>query len=258
MVEITFKSANNKIDGVYYHSVDPDSQIALILVGDKSEYMQHKETIDCLANEFVKKSFSVFRICFVRVNSKETRDDELVGSEEQELFDATSALNWLHDKNPEAKGCWICGYGYGSLSALQLVMRRPEVDNYMIISPALKGSDLSFIVPCVANGVLIKSTSDSTLSDGDLYNLQEKLITKCDCKVEAEILETKEDDFIDDLESFTTTIKSYINERLQEYMKNSINLIDKKRRRRKKRLTEEVEVGPTYVNPVKPLDLSSI
>ena len=45
-----------------------------------------------------------------------------------ELADAAAALDWLERENFDNSQCWVSGFSFGSLIAMQLLMRRPEIN----------------------------------------------------------------------------------------------------------------------------------
>lgn len=259
MSDVIFKNANNRIDGTYYHSDVYDSQIALIVYGDKNNYIRNKDTIDTIFNAFVENGFSVLKINFSKLKNNPTYDEEEFNQEIQELFDSTSSLNWLHEKNPEAKGCWICGFDAGAITTLQLVMRRPEVENYLLISPDIKKNELNFIVPCISSGMIYRSCNDELFSDEDLQDLQEKLITKTESRIETETLVSENRIFSDILPELKESISDYIKKRYEDFLSSGKNgMKDKKRRRRKKRSDDLYDGKIQCVNPIKSLDFDSI
>lgn len=253
MSDVIFKGSSGKIDAFYHHNLDPNSQIVIILHGNKDDEINNKQLLDILFNNFVQNNFSVLKINF-KIKTKKEEEN----AQEIDLFDSTIALNWLYEKNQETKGCWIVGYNKASLTALQLVMRRPEIENYLLISPFFKKSELNFIVPCISYGYIIKSDRDLNISDNDLIDIQEKLITKTESKIETETLVSSQRNFSDIYEEFNENINTYIKNRLAEFFKNSKTSFEKKRRRRKKKADDNNENKMPFVNPIKPLDFDNL
>ena len=64
-----------------------------------------------------------------------------------ELSDDASALDWMQTVNPNASGCWIGGYSFGAWIGMQLLMRRPEIDGFIAVSPPAGSLDFSFLGP---------------------------------------------------------------------------------------------------------------
>ena len=62
-----------------------------------------------------------------------------------ELSDAsTTPLDWIERQNLDYSQCWVSGFSFGSLICMQLIMRRPEVNNFIAISPQPNVYDFSF------------------------------------------------------------------------------------------------------------------
>ena len=72
-----------------------------------------------------------------------------------ELADAASALDWLQIVKPDAKTCWIAGVSFGTWIAMQLLMRRPEVDGFVCVAPLSNLYDFNFLAPCPSSGLMI-------------------------------------------------------------------------------------------------------
>ena len=62
-------------------------------------------------------------------------------------------MNWLHDQNMEATEYWISGFSFGAWIALQSVMRRPEIENYIL-------SVIEKYFPNIQGVIQIQSTPD--------------------------------------------------------------------------------------------------
>ena len=77
---------------------------------------------------FVKNGFSVCRINFRGVGRSDGKFDNGQG----ELSDAAAAtLDWIERENIDHSQCWISGFSFGSLIAMQLLMRRPEINRFI-------------------------------------------------------------------------------------------------------------------------------
>jgi ABC-type dipeptide/oligopeptide/nickel transport system permease component len=100
--------------------------------------------------------FSVLRFNFRGVGRSQGSFEDGPG----ELSDATMALDWLQTMNPDAKQCWIAGYSFGAWIALQLLMRRPDINNFIAVSPPANEKDFSFLAPCPASGLIVQGGID--------------------------------------------------------------------------------------------------
>ena len=89
---------------------------------------------------FFNMGFTVLRFNFRGVGKSDGEHD---GSE-GELADSAIALDWLQNQNPESKEYWICGISFGAWIGMQLLMRRPEIPKFVLISPPVGKYDFNF------------------------------------------------------------------------------------------------------------------
>ena len=114
------------------------------------------ETYNC----FYKNKFSVIRINFRGVE----KSDGIFDNGQGELSDAAAALDWLEKENPGYSQCWVSGFSFGSLICMQLIMRRPEVNKFIAISPQPNVYDFTFLAPCPTSGQIIFAEKDELVS----------------------------------------------------------------------------------------------
>ncbi|MBR2141350.1 MAG: hypothetical protein IJ853_03240 [Rickettsiales bacterium] len=259
MLEITFKSSIGKLNALYHHSKNVNAPVAIV-VGSSSMDSRTKsnlfsETTDAIAETFIENDFSTLKFSFRELTISGKKDTE---KEADNLLDLTTALDWLHSKNIESKSFWVCGLDTGVIATLQLVMRRPEIENYILVSPNIRKDDLDFIVPCSASGLLVRGSEDLRFLEEDCINLQEKLITKTESKIKYMTVYNAERDYKTELGQLKSLIGEYLKEKMEEDRKNMRSIIVNKRRRRKKKMLEADEGRIVYVNPIKPLDIDNI
>ncbi len=253
MSRIILRAFTGKITCDYYHNPEADSEIAIILHGPRPEDEKEEKVVNTIFETFVKNNFSTLCIDFSpKANIKD--EEEKMNAD---IFDSTISLNWLYEKNPETKACWIIGYDKAALTALQLVMRRPEIENYLLISPNFTKNDLGFVVPCMSYGCLMKGENFDDLPDDEFLELQEKLSIKTEKQIET-IYAPTDYKTTDSLETFEKTLDEYIKNRLTKFLVNTKAMYGVKKRRRKKKLDDQNDLKMNYVNPIKPLDLDNI
>ena len=83
---------------------------------------------------------------------------------EGELSDATSVLDWLQQYNTNSKIVWVAGFSFGAWVAMQLLMRRPEINNFISVSPPANTRDFGFLAPCPSSGLIIHGDKDSVMN----------------------------------------------------------------------------------------------
>ncbi|MDR3078716.1 MAG: hypothetical protein LBU15_01620 [Rickettsiales bacterium] len=256
MSEIIFRGAQGKIDGFYSHSRNSSAPSVLVVSNNNERSMRRNsslvKTVEAVFNTFVANNFSALRFDFVdhRVDKSEVDNCN--------LLDMTAALDWLHSKNFECRNFWVCGIDYGAFVTLQLVMRRPELENYVLVSPNMKKSDMSFIIPCSACGLIIRGSEDVKFTEEECLALQEKLLTKAESRVKCATIYGAERDFAGELGQLGGELAAYLGEKTAYDRKNLKHVTAGKRRRRKKRTSYLDEEKTVYVNPVKNLDIRDI
>ena len=92
-----------------------------------------------------------------------------------ELSDAAAALDWIERENLDYSQCWVSGFSFGSLICMQLIMRRPEVNNFIAVSPQPNVYDFSFLAPCPTSGQVIYSENDELVTKESILELDNRI-----------------------------------------------------------------------------------
>lgn len=228
MREVMFNGPENgKIEGRYYHSNDANAPVALILHPHPVHggTMNNKVTYTAF-HTFVNHRFSVLRFNFRGVGKSTGTFDNGVG----ELLDAATALDWLQLHNPRASSYWVIGFSFGAWIALQLLMRRPEITNFIVLAPPAESYDFNFLSPCPAPGLFIQGTQDSIVPESSVIKLYEKLDKQKNSDLEYVSIHGADHFFKEQSEELEETISSYIEPRL--LMHKMPKKIKRDRRRR--------------------------
>ncbi|MBR1824976.1 MAG: alpha/beta hydrolase [Alphaproteobacteria bacterium] len=157
MEEVIFNGQEGRLEGRYYKSPRANAPVALILHPDPMfGGTMNNKVVYTLFRCFQDLGFSVLRFNFRGVGRSQGQFNNGVG----ELSDATVALDWLQNMNPDAKQCWIAGHSFGAWIGLQLLMRRPDINNFIAVTPPANEKDFSFLAPCPASGLIIQGGQD--------------------------------------------------------------------------------------------------
>ena len=151
--------------------------------------------------------FSVCRVNFRGVGKSDGEFDNGQG----ELADAAAALDWLERENFDNSQCWISGFSFGSLIAMQLLMRRPEINRFIVISPQPNVYDFSFLSPCPTSGLMIYGKKDELVPLEYITELNKRLSTQKGIKVEFQA--------IADANHFFTKSENLLIKSLDNYIK---------------------------------------
>lgn len=172
MPEIIFNGPAGRIEGRYKHSRQPNAPLALILHPNP----QHGGTMNnrityTTFQTFANRGFSTLRFNFRGVG----RSQGEFAQGEGELSDAAAALDWMHSVNPNASSVWVAGFSFGAWIAMQLLMRRPEIDGYIAVSPPANMYDFNFLAPCPNDGLILQGDKDEIVEMEAVDKLIEKL-----------------------------------------------------------------------------------
>src|SRR6185312_156351 len=124
--------------------------------------------------------FSVLRFNFRGVGRSQGKFDRGEG----ELSDAASALDWLQAYNPNATGCYIAGFSFGAWIAMQLLMRRPEINGFIAVAPPASMYDFSFLAPCPSSGLVVHGSKDEVVPTEAVGKLVHKLSNQRDIQID--------------------------------------------------------------------------
>ena len=207
IVEIFIPGPAGRLDAKYYKSKKNTSPIALIL-HPHPQYggtMNNKVVVDTFQT-FMENDFSVCRFNFRGVGRSDGEFDNGQG----ELADAAAALDWLERENLDNSQCWVSGFSFGSLIAMQLLMRRPEINRFVSISPQPNVYDFSFLSPCPASGLIVYGSNDELVPAEDIKNLNDRLSSQKGIKVDFEKIPNANHFFTDKEKNLSKIVDSYI------------------------------------------------
>ena len=198
MSEVFFNGPAGRLEGRYVQSNNPKAPIALVL----HPHPEHGGTMNNkvvynLYKTLAANEFSVLRINFRGVGKSVGTYDNGVG----ELTDAATALDWLQVKNPMASVHMIAGFSFGAWIALQLIMRRPEITNFLTISPPVDKYDFSFLSPCPIPGFILQGDMDSVVLEESVHNFASRLGKQKNIKVDYKMIQGADHFFRDKIDS---------------------------------------------------------
>ena len=170
--EIFIPGPSGRIQARYFKNKQPGAPVALVLqphpqYGGTMNNRIVYETYNC----FYKNNFSVIRINFRGVGMS----DGIFDNGQGELSDAAAALDWIERENPGFSQCWVAGFSFGSLICMQLIMRRPEVNKFVTISPQPNLYDFTFLSPCPISGLIIYGKNDELVKVDSILSMKKRL-----------------------------------------------------------------------------------
>ena len=212
--EIFIPGPAGRLEGKYYKNPKFGSPVAIVLQ-PHPQYggtMKNK-IVQLMYNIFIENGFSVIKINFRGVG----KSDGIFDNGQGELSDAAAALDWIERENLDYSQCWVSGFSFGALICMQLIMRRPEVNNFIAISPQPNVYDFSFLAPCPTSGLVVYSDNDELVTKESIIELDNRI--KSQKGVEVKFSKIKDSNhFFNDKEKF-------LREEVEKYIKEKTALI---------------------------------
>lgn len=226
----TSSSSAERIEGIYHQSKDVNAPLALVLPPHPQYGGNMNNKIVCsLFDALANNGFSVLKINF-RNTGKPT---SVFNKGIDELSDAASAMDWLQDNNVSTVPFWVAGFSFGAWVAMQLMMRRPEVERFISVAPLANQYDFSFIFPCPVPGLIIQGSQDNISEEVAVSQLAEKLISSMNSKyMQYHVVDGADHFFRDNIEEINKITDDYIKIWLSNISTVNKNNFVKRTRRR--------------------------
>jgi hypothetical protein len=211
MVDLLIPGPEGKIEAKYNHNSNDNSPIALILHPDPSRGgTMNTKIVFQLYKIFVNNGFSTIRFNFRGVGKSIGNFDDGEG----ELSDAASVLDWLQQYNTNSKIVWVAGFSFGAWVAMQLLMRRPEINGFVSVSPPANIRDFSFLSPCPSSGLIVHGDKDNIASFESSKILSEKLQKQKKQNIVFKSVKGADHFYENYKDQFTEIVNSYIKEQI--------------------------------------------
>lgn len=211
MPEVIINGPAGRIEARYHHETPPDSPIAIILhPHPQFGGTMNNQIVYQLYYTFVRRKFSVLRFNFRGVGRSQGLFDNGPG----ELSDAATALDWMQSFNPDSRSCWIAGVSFGSWIAMQLLMRRPEIEGFITVAPPANLYDFSFLAPCPSSGVMINGGSDRVVPTDSVVSLVERLKTQKGVVIKHQVVPDANHFFESKVDDLMGIVDGYLDDRI--------------------------------------------
>ena len=171
-LEIFIPGPAGRLEAKYYKNPKFGSPIAIVL-HPHPQYggTMNNKIVQLMYNIFLENGFSVIKVNFRGVG----KSDGVFDNGQGELSDAAAALDWIERQNLDYSQCWVSGFSFGSLICMQLIMRRPEVNKFIAVSPQPNVYDFTFLAPCPISGLMIYGKNDELVPEDDVLKLKKRL-----------------------------------------------------------------------------------
>ena len=211
--EVVFTGPDGKLVGKYKKGQSLNPPIAL-LIHPHPLYggTMNNPIIMELFSIFDSLGFSIFRFNLRGVGKSEGKFDNGLG----ELADAAAGLDWIQRQNPNTNQCWVAGFSFGAWIAMQLLMRRPEINGFVSVSPPANMRDFSFLAPCPSPGLIVHGDKDNIASFDSTKILVEKLQKQKKVDIQFKSIKGADHFYENFAEEFDSSIKDYVEQTLQK------------------------------------------
>lgn len=172
MAKVNIVGPAGRLEARYDHSEQDNAPLALVLHPHPQHGgTMHNKVVYSMYHTFRRNGFAVMRFNFRGVGLSEGIFDKGEG----ELSDAAAALDWMQQHNKAPRAIWVGGFSFGAMIAMQLLMRRPEIDRFAIVAPPANMYDFSFLAPCPSSGVVIQGTADDIVPPDSVSKMVQRL-----------------------------------------------------------------------------------
>ena len=208
--EIFIPGPAGRLEAKYYKNSKFGSPVAIVLQ-PHPQYggSMNNKVVQTAYNIFLENGFSVIRINFRGVG----KSDGVFDNGQGELSDAAAALDWIERENLDYSQCWVSGFSFGALICMQLIMRRPEVNKFIAISPQPNVYDFSFLAPCPTSGQVICSDKDELVTKESIDELDRRIKNQKGIEVIFTKIKNSNHFFKNKEDEISKEIKKYIEEK---------------------------------------------
>ena len=208
--EIFIPGPAGRLEAKYYKNPKFGSPVAIVLQ-PHPEYggTMNNKIVQLAYNIFLENGFSVIKLNFRGVG----KSDGVFDNGQGELSDAAAALDWVERENLDYSQCWVSGFSFGALICMQLIMRRPEVNNFIAISPQPNVYDFSFLAPCPTSGLVVYSEIDELVTKESIEELDKRIKNQKGVEVIFAKIEKANHFFKEKEKELSQIIKKYIKEK---------------------------------------------
>lgn len=210
MSDIVFQGPAGRIEAKFFENKDNErAPIALVL----HPHPQHGGTMNNkvtykLYESFAKNGFSVLRFNYRGVGHSEGQFDDGNG----ELCDAAAALDWIHNLKPQAEQIWLSGFSFGAWTAMKLLMRRPDIDNFIAVAPPIGNADYDFssFNLCPTSGLVVSAEKDDIVNFEDIETFLKHVERVDDAKINYAKIEGAQHLFTEHLPQLGNLLDQYV------------------------------------------------
>ena len=189
MIDIIINGKAGKLHAVYHKAEQPGSPLAVVLSGNpRHKYHMNDRVSYAMFRAFMDIGFSVVRFDYRGVGDSEGS----MGTISDNMLDIAMVMNWIQNQNEDSDTIWLAGHDMGAWYLLQMLMRRPEVAGFVMVSPDLSMTDFTFLSPRPNRGLLLQGQNES--EEALAFGTHLTQVLKKQAKIDLETIRIKNSD----------------------------------------------------------------
>jgi alpha/beta superfamily hydrolase len=189
MVDVIITGESGKLHAVYHKSEQESAPLAVILSGSPRQKCHMNDRISyAMFRAFMDIGFSVVRFNYRGVNDSEGA----IGTTADNMLDIATGVDWIQNKNEDSEKIWLAGHQLGAWYVLQMLMRRPEITGFALVSPDVSVSDFGFLSPRPNRGLLLQGANEGDEANAFAAHLTQ--ILKKQAQISLETIKVKNAD----------------------------------------------------------------
>ena len=211
-MDIILSTLTGDLHASYYKNSNPAAPVAVVFhdIPENNGNMNEKVNYTIFYS-FIKNGFSVIRFDFKGCG----KSKGIFENGESELIDASTVIDYMQSKHEDASEFWLAGVGFGAWIAMQILMRRTEINNYIAVSPYPKKYDYNFFSTPQCNGAVVGAADDQVIKEDNLKQLVSNLNKSKYGKIKYISIENAKHNYVGKLNELYN--------KLSKYIKNNIN-----------------------------------
>ena len=206
-MRVLLNGENGQIESIYHVNQENNHKIAVVFHDHPStgSNMNDKATYT-LFHTFAENGFNVIRANYRGVGASRGPFSNGDG----EICDSANILDWMQKNNELAEEVWVSGIGFGAWICFQLLMRRPDITNFAVLSPNVKKYDYSFVNSAPCAGLIVNNQINDAKDDyakGFSQLINKSILSK---KVIYKLIKDCDDKYTNHLKELYETMSLFI------------------------------------------------
>lgn len=189
MVDVIITGESGKLHAVYHKSEIEAAPLAVVLSGSPRHKCHMNDRVSyAMFRAFMDIGFSVVRFNYRGVNDSEGA----IGTTSENMLDIATVIDWIQNKNEDSDKIWLAGHQLGAWYVLQMLMRRPEISGFALVSPDSAVSDFGFLSPRPNRGLLLQGMNEG--EEANAFGAHLTQILKKQAQIDLETIRVKNAD----------------------------------------------------------------